>query len=248
MQTDEKLFIARMNELSERAYTQHYYTSTEFLTLGQQTILLSLKLPYPPVLSGGYGSAERQLAVFGSEDDFGFEPYFPISVLRIAPKAPKFARPLSHRDFLGSLMSLGMRREMFGDIIVFDNCGYVFVIESAADYIKDNLDSVANVTVAVTLCDTLPEQAIPRIKESVCIAASERLDALCASVFNLSRSDSDSLIAKGMVFINGIECTDRAKNPSPGDRISVRGFGKFILQGTDGETRHGKTRIKVKIY
>ncbi len=248
MQNNEKLFISRMNELSQRAYTGQTYIYTEFLTLGQQTLSSSMKLQYPPVFSGGYDFAERQIAAFGSEEDFGYAPYFPISVLKIAPSAPKFAKPLSHRDFLGSLMSLGMRREMFGDILVLDNCGYVFVLGSATDHIKQSLESVSSVAVTVTECDTVPSEAIPVMKESVCTAASERLDALCSSVFDLSRSDSDSLISKGSVFINGIECTDRTKKPSPGDRISVRGYGKFIFNGTDGQTRHGKTRVKVKIY
>ncbi len=237
-----------MKELSERAYTHGYYTSTEFLTLGQQTVLSSLKLPYPPILSGGYGSAERQVAMFGSPEAFGYEPCFPITVLKISPKSAKFANELSHRDFLGSLMSLGMRREMFGDIAVFENCGYLFILDSAADYISENLTSVSNTDVTVGRCDSVPDGAIPRPEEKVCTAASARLDALCASVFSLSRSEADEMISKGLVFINGIECTDRTKNVNVGDRISARGKGKFIFDGEDGQTRHGKTRVKVRIY
>ncbi len=247
MQNDEKLFISRMSELSQRAHAQGYYVFTDFLTFGQKTLLSTLKLPYPPVFFGGYGDAERQLAAFGSSEDFGFEPYFPISILKIEPKNAKFARELSHRDFLGSLMSLGMRREMFGDIIVHENIGYLFILEQSAEYIKNELVSVSNVPVIVNDCDLLPSEAVPQTEQQTCIAASERLDAVCASAFNLSRSEADGLVTRELVQVNGIPCTDRSRPLKLGDRVSVRGHGKLIYDGSDGETRHGKTRIKIRI-
>ncbi len=248
MQNDEKLFSSRIAELSARAKERSYYTNTEFLTLGQKTVIQTLNLPAPPVFSGGYGEAERCIAMFGSSDMFGYEPDFPIYILKISPKAPKFARQLSHRDFLGSLMALGMRREMFGDIIVHDNIGYVFVLDTASEYVKENLTSVSNVPVCVTSCDTLPDGVLPEPKRQTVIAASDRLDAICASVFDMSRAETDEMISKGLVLIDGIPCADRAKKLCGGERISVRGRGKFIFLGISGVTRHGKAKAEVDIY
>ena len=88
-------------------------------------------------ISGGYEDAERVIVRFGSEDELGYEEAYPITLLRIAPLQSKFADDLTHRDFLGSLMNLGIERDVLGDLLINEKCAYLFCKESVADYIID---------------------------------------------------------------------------------------------------------------
>ena len=111
MDNELELTKKRLAELSRRAYDRGICTFSEFLTPGEQTELGRMHLAEPCVLDGGYSEAERRAAVFGGERA-------PICCLEIAPAAPKFAEELTHRDYLGSLMGLGLRRSVLGDIVL----------------------------------------------------------------------------------------------------------------------------------
>ena len=92
----------------------------------------NLTLCHGNCLEGTEG-CERQMLRFGSEETLGYEEAFPISCVVIRPSAPKFAEELTHRDFLGALMNLGIERDVLGDIIVRDAVGYVFCEDAMAD-------------------------------------------------------------------------------------------------------------------
>ena len=110
----------RFEELSSRAANRYYTTFSDFLNMEEQSELLALRLNSPFRLYGGYDGAERCIAAFGDECN---ECQFPISFIKIEPSSKKFADKLTHRDFLGSLMGLGIKRETLGDIIIKDNTG-----------------------------------------------------------------------------------------------------------------------------
>ena len=100
---------------------------------------------------------------FGSPEELGYEEDFPIVTLKIAPKSEKFADKLTHRDFLGALMSLGIEREVLGDIVIRDNVGYLFAKEDIAEYIKDSLTEIKHTAVRINTADSLPEGELYRI-------------------------------------------------------------------------------------
>lgn len=106
----------RFNELYNRANQNYYPVFSDFLNLEEQSVLAKSYLPC--VLYGGYEGAERVVAGFG---DNVCEQDFPIRCVEIKPVNKKFADKLSHRDFLGGLMNLGIKRELLGDIIIFEN-------------------------------------------------------------------------------------------------------------------------------
>ena len=122
MNSDE-LLKSRLEDLARRAYERNYCTFSDFLNLEEASALQSLKLPTEYVLFGGYDGAERCVAGFGDEVA---DSDFPIVCVEIAPLQQKFADKLNHRDFLGSLMNLGISRGTLGDIIVSSNVGYLF--------------------------------------------------------------------------------------------------------------------------
>ena len=165
-----------------------------------------------------------------------------------SPLSQKFADPLTHRDFLGSLMGLGIRREVLGDIILSDNEGYLFALESIALYIIENLTQVKHTTVSCQVIDTPPTTAVALPEEAVFVVAGERLDAFVAAIYKLSRSESASLIEKGLVALDGRVVMKCAVTPHVGAMISVRGYGRFLYGGVCGDTRKGKLRILARVY
>lgn len=126
LDNDENKLKKRFAELSLRAVEQRRTVSSDFLTLDEQSTLASAQLFSRVYLYGGYPLAERRAALFGekSEEEKAAECDF--VWVKISPVAKKFADELTHRDFLGTLMGLGIKRETIGDILTDDNCGYVF--------------------------------------------------------------------------------------------------------------------------
>lgn len=243
------ILTKRFTELSLKATYEYTPSFTDFLDLSEQSLLSSLKLPSRYTFFGGYDDAERKMACFYDEDCY-YEPVeFPAVWLHIAPSAPKFAQELSHRDFLGALMNLGLKRSVFGDLLLYNNSCYVYTCESMANYVTENLESVSRTKITCNILDSLPEFAKKEPEEVTVIAPSNRIDALISAVYNVSRSDSLSLISSGKVFINSTEVTQNHKTLTEDDIVSVRGHGRFVFVNiTDGTTRSGKLRILIKKY
>lgn len=246
----EQQLRRRMEELAIRAQQRGSYTYTEFLNLAEQDLLVSKVLPTgsaPYRLWGGFASAERKIACFGDEECCGYVEAPPIVCLRIAPLQRKFAEPLTHRDFLGTLMGLGIRREVLGDIIVSDCSGYLFCLESIASYIIEQLDRVKHT--AVQCCLVEPPELVNQKPEPTAVnVASERLDALIAAVYSLSRNESQALFSKGLVFADSRMVANTSLEPASGTMISVRGKGRFCYEGVVRETRKGRLQVSVCIY
>lgn len=237
----------RFKELNERSRNKGIYFYSDFLNLYEQTILYD-ELKYGYTLYGGFSEAERKIAIFGSEDEFGYPPQPPVKILKVSPLSQKFADDLTHRDFLGSLMGLGIKRETLGDIIISDNCGYIFCLENMAKFIIDNLTSVRRTSVFCEECENLPENALPLPEEKLIIVSSLRLDALISAIYNISRSKSSALVDGEKVFINGKLINSISKTIENDDTVSVRGYGRFKLTEILGDTRKGRLRIKCDVY
>lgn len=248
MTKEEKELYRRILDLSERSLQRGIYTESAFLTEGEQAFLSFQAFPTPPAFTGGYEDAERKIAVFGREEDLGYPRESSLRLLKIAPKMQKYADPLTHRDFLGALLNLGIKRELLGDIILCENEGFVFVLEHIASYVSENLKRVRHTDVSVEECAALPENAGKNLEERQVVAASPRLDALIAAVWNLSRGEAKALVEKERVSILGKTVSDPAREVSPGERISVRGQGRFIFDGKQGETKSGRCRMTVRLY
>lgn len=235
----------RFTELARRADIRYFNTFSDFLNMEEQSTLASLRITVPYCLFGGYDGAERCVAAFGSGCN---EAEFPIAIIKAEPAAPKFADKLSHRDFLGSLMGLGIKREVLGDIVIADNIGYIFCLANIAQYIINSLDKVKHTNVKCTLASELPDTAKSLPEDEEINAASERLDVLAAAVYRLSRSEVKEFFVNRRVYVNSRMCENFSYIPKEGDVISVRGKGRFIYCGVLGKTRKGRLICNVKIY
>ena len=248
---DKKLFDHRMLDLARRAEAGGYYIASHFLTVAEEADLRELSMREkltPYTLDGGFDSAERKYAIFGDPAAFGYEPTPEALWLKISPKNEKFADELSHRDLLGSLMALGIKRELLGDILIFDNIGYLYVLESIAPYIKENLKKARHTDVIVTEVDAPPQTAIAPPEISTVIASSERLDALVAAVYKLSREKAKAMIEKELCAIDGKITAKPDTVVKAGAIVSLRGFGRFVCEGFLNNTQKGRLRIAVRIY
>ncbi|MBR6574023.1 MAG: hypothetical protein IKK61_03415 [Clostridia bacterium] len=249
MEEDIRQLQKRFAELAARANGRGRYTYTQFLTLAEQDVLQTMarQLDAPFVWMGGYEAAERRLACFGREEDIGYSPESPICCLSIAPASKKFAGDLGHRDFLGSLMALGIKRQLLGDIQIVEGVGYLFCLEEIAPYLCENLISVGRTTVRCESCEA-PEQLCQPPEPTEVVVASERLDALIAAVWKISRNQAQELLERGMVFIDGRLVESASHTLREGDVVSVRHQGRFRYEGTLRETKKGRLRVSVRVW
>ena len=123
MNNEEELLYKRFIELSKKS-ENGYYLFSDFLGLNEQSIFNEAKLKFGHskyTLFGGANGCERIMVRFGDAEEFGYEEEFPIKIILAEPKAPKFADKLTHRDFLGAILNLGIERKAIGDIIIKEN-------------------------------------------------------------------------------------------------------------------------------
>ncbi len=246
METD-KILQNHFLDLAEKA-SGGYYTYSSFLSLAEQDLLLKTKTPIGKSLFGGYENAERKIAVFGSEEDFGYTEEAPIACLKIEPRMQKYADALSHRDFLGSVIGLGLERDVTGDIIIHENVGYMFCLDSIADFIAENLTKVRRTDVKCTRVPAPPTETLALPEERAFFVASERLDGVISAVFTLSRSESQKLFGQKLVFLDSKLCENPDAHIPEGATISVRGYGRFIYTGIAKTTKKGRLCINARVY
>lgn len=195
---------------------------------------------------GGYDNAKRVfLCILPDYMPAEEQDEYPVFCCRFRFRS---CDSLSHRDFLGSLMALGIKRETIGDILVKDGEAAVFTTETVSELILSEIKKIGRVGVKVTreLVSTFEfVQEFDILQGSV---SSLRLDCITAFVTNLSREKSSALINAKNVSINHLECTAVDKTVSENDTISIRGFGRFILHEIGSATRRGRIKIIVKKY
>lgn len=242
--------LRHLTDLYRRAERINSYTYSGFLSPAEQAAFLAAapKGGISYTFFGGAPAAERRILVFGSENDLGYPPEPPVTVLSVKPAAEKFAEPLNHRDYLGAVLALGIERELVGDIIVREKSAYILCLSQIAEYICTNLTEVRRTKVRVTAeTGEVPELASV-FKEERLNVASERLDVVVAAFCGLARGKADALFAAERVFVNSLPEKRGDRRLRDGDVFSVRGFGKGIYDGIAKETKKGRYYVTVRRY
>ena len=198
---------------------------------------------------GGYGEAERQMLVFLPEyldEEALFYGDSPVACLRAVYYE---GDSLSHRDFLGALMGVGVARETVGDICVGKGCCDFFVTREIVPWLLQNLDSAGRTRFRLSEIP-LTEASIPEpeIKEIHDTLASCRLDAVISSGFRIGRSLAADYVSAGKAAVNGLPCTKSDKAVEAGDKVSVRGLGKIRLHQVNGQTKKGRISVVIHRY
>ena len=251
MSDELELLKKHFAELYNKADRGGYFTFTDFLGLSEQSALNELTAKFHPrslTLFGGAEGAERIMVRFGNPEEIGYEEPFPIHCVKIEPLSQKFADKLTHRDFLGALMNLGIERCTLGDVVIRDNVGYVFATEEIAKFITGELSKVKRTDVKVCEVDDVPNGELYKTEDKRIQIQSERIDAVIAKAYSLSREDAQLLVKKGLVFVGGREINSSSYTPKQDDKISVRGYGRLIYRGFDSTSRKGKLNAIVSVY
>lgn len=237
---EDKLFYNRLSDLARKRDDKNIPTFSKFLGIEEQ---VGLKFKNA-VFWGGYENAGRKLIMFlpdwAAAEDF----YDCVTAVKITSSDKKVH---DHRDYLGSVLGLGLKREVIGDIAPCGDFAVMFCISEIAPFIKENLTSVAKSTVHAEILSSLDgidiKQNYLEIKGTV---ASPRIDCIVSFLKNTGRSAAAELLRAGYVKLNAKEIQDTSKLVKEGDVISIRGLGKFIFDGEKGTSRKGRSIINLR--
>ncbi len=252
MKEEEQRIRKRLMELANRSYHSNRYEFTNFLNEMEQDIVLQLEREFPIAVSlyGIFPMSERNIAVFGNEDTFGYEEQPPVCLLKLTPVSKKYAEQLTHRDCLGALMHLGMEREMIGDILITPSAIYLACMQQMAEYIKTELTKIRHTIVTVSYCEEteVEDLRLAEGEEAELLVSSLRLDALVAAVFHISREESQRIIREKRVFVSGRLCENNSGIVKEDSMISVRKKGRFYFHNIAAKTKKDKFKIRITRY
>lgn len=236
----DKLYSTYVTAFKSRRdiVTNEFYESSVCNLLRRVSVNIGLN-----VFSYGFSDdTERSLIAFstGNENISIFDDV--AKVLKISYNN-KF-NSLYHRDFLGSIMSLGFTRDKMGDLILEGNCAYIPVIIDFVEYIIQNLKKVRNVPVSVglELFNRLPQKKFEILYK---VVASLRIDGIVSALTNLSREKSKNLIQNSKVKLNGISELDVDTKVCKNDIVVISGYGKFKIKESLGSTAKNKIKLVI---
>ncbi len=266
---EDDLLIAIIEDRIQQTQDRYMITSTGFLDMHQKKIALdycrshripdALQAKAPSdvryLFYGGYDEAERCILCFlpeyvqmaGLEEEAPSDIRDMLAVIRVS--TPKGGRALTHRDYLGSVLSLGIDREVTGDILVREDGADIIVLQEMADFIELNYHKAArqNLSAAIISIDQLDPGVIDFTEQHDTVA-SLRLDNIVASAFHLSRAKAAEAIRAGLVSVNSMEALKVDMVIEEEDKIVLRGKGKVVLSEIGGTTRKDRTFVTYTVY
>ncbi|HPT84582.1 MAG TPA: YlmH/Sll1252 family protein [Bacillota bacterium] len=248
-----RLLINRAADKYRASCVYYMFTNTPFLDLAQQSALdawIKREKIARAFFFGGYEDAERRVLCFypGYIEDpleyFSQNPSeSPVAAIRATVRSDD---RLTHRDYLGALMGLGMRRESFGDILVNEGYADIVLLRDSLplvlrDFSKAGRAPLECKEIALSeLCP--PPQAMREIRDTV---ASPRLDAIVGAAFSLPRGKAAEAVERGLVFINNRLCEKPDAPVAEGDRITLRGMGRALIKELGGASRSGRMFVTI---
>ncbi len=247
----ERELLKRILDLAYRAQKTYGITYTDFIDpflIGKiksyRFDLLGVNL----LSYGGQSQSERQIIGLGHDNITIDKDEFPIGYLKITVKTG-IGKPLSHRDYLGAIMGLGIEREKIGDLLIQENEAYVMTHSDIIEYICHSLDAISRygkVTCHIVSKDELPdfEAEYKSISSTV---SSVRADAVIAAGFQISRSTVAKLIANQRAMCNGV-IISQSSRINQGDICTLRGHGKIKINEIGSITKKGRVRVNIYRY
>ena len=246
---EERLLLSRVWDKREQCRLRSIPAATAFLSPQEQAaatrLLNALGQREGYAFWGGYEGAERQRLLFlpdwmnGPDDST-------IAALRAVCRS---GVTLTHQDFLGSLMALGLTREKIGHILVESGGCQVLVDPAALDFLTQSWDSAGREKLTVSPLPleelTVPEAAVKEVRDTV---SSLRLDNVLTSAFSLSRGRAAEAVEKGAVQVNYTVCQKPDKPVSAGDVITCRGLGKCVLDAVGSPTKKGRLPVTIRRF
>lgn len=249
---EERTMLMHVLDKAATCREKCYVTSTKFLDLREAALAeqaLERLGERRWMFCGGYEGAERRVLVFLPDYLENLSPEdedMPLTAIRCTKSK---ADTLSHRDYHGSLMGLQIQRECIGDILVGEHGADIIVLKEIAPFLLMNYTKVGRKHIQTEKIPldavAIPKPEIDSFRDTV---ASLRLDAVCASLFRISRSKSAEAIRSGRVFLNQRPCVQPDREVDEGDAITLRGMGRGKVEEILGESRKKRIVILLSKY
>lgn len=247
-----------LEDLIDKSYMQERPFYSDFLSLEESGELIEHLRKHTEVslkLDGGYDHAERQIMIITPVDSH-VDICPPIDCIRIEPLQFRFHDELTHRDYLGALMHLGIERSLLGDIVIHQETrkghtypvACVFCVKRISDFILQELLQIKHTHIRCSREMDYRSQHLPKLETLEGTVASNRIDAVAAWLTHLSRTQINTLIREKKVFINNICIQTTSYLLKENDILRIRGYGKYIFQGNGNRTKKGRLVVYVQKY
>ncbi len=247
--SEEKEFIDQVLNWREAVQNTYAFKLTDFLDPREQEItkqIIGSNQAVKLSFFGGIHSAERKRAIIYPDYYECAEDDFQLSLFEV--DYPKKFVTIEHPQVLGSLMSLGLKRGRFGDILIYESRIQIVVSQEIEEYIVLQLESIGKATVSLRklpLTDAIHSGEAWSNKNVT--VSSLRLDTVISSIYNFSRQKAQVMIQHGAVKINWMTVENPASECCEGDIISVRGYGRSKMIELEGKTKKDKWKITVGV-
>ena len=251
--THDELIVSRIEDKIRQCRDGYYVTATGLLDSHEQALARKVMMRSADVrtfLWGGYEGAERRMLVcvpadIPLTDEEAADGL--LKVLRIT--RPAISRELSHRDYLGAMLGLGIDRSVTGDILVRDDGADIIVVPEIAEFLLEEFTQAGKTHISREI-KPLSELIIPAARTQILrdTVPSARLDSIVASAFRLPRSKASEAIRGGLVSVDHIECLKPDARVEEGSVLVLRGKGKAVVREIGGESRKGRTWIVTEKY
>lgn len=236
-------FLLRIEDLRRRCDNKNIVTYTSFLTPAEKKCVEKKNYRNILIFGGTVGAERCRIFFLNDNSDFDVNDY--ISAFEIDFKFEN----LTHKDFLGALIGLGIKRESIGDIYVFENKAYFFVTKEIEKFIQNNLDKVGRAGVIIKKINNEDvKPPVLKTEEVKFTVQTVRLDSIIAGGFRISREDAVRLIKLGIVMKDYEVCDNSSVKIETGAVISARGYGKFKVDEIGGVSKKERIFVKVSIY
>ncbi|WP_050614703.1 YlmH family RNA-binding protein [Bacillus testis] len=243
--SEEKVFIDNVLEWKESVETFYSPKLTPFLDPREQhivSVVIGQNEDCKLAFFGGYDGAERKRALLYPNYYEPSEEDFQCSAIAISYNR-KF-HELTHPQILGTLMSLGIIRERFGDVLIEEESAKAIVDSDIASYVINNITKIGQAGVSLELASLSDLTAVhTKWQESHMTSSSLRIDSLLSSMTRLSRQKAQDLIQGGKVKVNHLVIEEKDYVCHKGDVISCRGYGRFLIVEIEGKTKKDKWKI-----
>lgn len=221
--------------------------STDFLSpytrkLAKSILNRFIEISYSEI--GGLEDAERQSILIYPEYHYLTKEDYPVSAIRLKGDM----EGLSHRDFLGAVLNIGITRDKIGDILVHDYYADIMVKTEIKNFILINIDKIGNNNFkASEISFHELEEVEDEFREINQTLSSSRLDVYLSAAYNFSRKVSQGLIESGKVKVNWEPVDKTFIEVQEGDMVSVRGYGRSKLYSIDGLSRKDRLKVRIRI-
>ena len=249
MEKEDQFLLSHIEDQFRRCEDRNVPAFTGFLDMRQQTLAADFcrSVGAKPQFLGGYPDAERRVCAF-LPDYLDADSFDGVAGVRIRTAA-SLPKPLTHRDYLGALMGMGLKRETVGDILVRPDGADILVLSEMQDFLCAHFDGAGRARFEaqpIALSELIvPQAQTTLVRDTV---PSLRLDCVLSSAFRLSRGNAGEYIDAGRVFVNGMQTLKRDAKVCEGDKLTIRGKGKAVLKSVGGLSKKERIFIELEIY